>query len=189
MDNRIRALFIAEFTFTTGMATLFLLQSLPFSASITHIISGIGAALLYFLASARFLSRILSSERLMLDKQQLSIIRSTLFRRHTRHYEWQHIGMLHYSGIPVKTDHPLKGKCFDYFGFDTQEHVIQSLHHEGNLYFEHGREKIFFARGVYSWDAEEMVNMMKLFVGAQLHLGPEWAQMLQPQEVDGFNKV
>jgi hypothetical protein len=91
---------------------------------------------------------------------------------------------LHYEGKGAKTDHPLKGKCFDYFGFETQEHLIQSLHHDGNMYFDTIEGRIYFAAGVYSWDAEEMVQMMKLFIGPVLKLGPEWKEMLQEQEFD-----
>ena len=94
------------------------------------------------------------------------------------------MGPLHYVGKPEKTDHPLKGECYDYFGLETHEHLLQSLHHEGNLYFNYEGFPIRFARGVYSWHAEEMVRMMQLYTGNTLKLGPEWERMLQEQEWD-----
>jgi hypothetical protein len=56
--------------------------------------------------------------------------------------------------------------------------MIQSLHDQGNLYFETYEGRVYFAAGVYSWTAEEMVQIMKLYTGSALQLGPEWKEML-----------
>lgn len=184
VNRRIKALYITELIFTSGMATIFLLQSMPFSHNVFNWIAAIGASILYILAAHRFLARIFFSEQLLLDINNITIIRKTLLSRQVNRYNWRHIGELHYEGKAAKTDHPLKGKCFDYFGFETQEHLIQSLHHKGNLYFDTPLGRVYFAPGVYSWDAEKLVQMMKLYTGASLKLGPEWEYMLQEQEFD-----
>lgn len=185
---RIRALYLAEFLVTTGMATIFLLESLPFNYTIIHWVAYMGAALLYLLASQRFLARMFFSERLLLEQHSLTIIKKTIFSQQVKQYDWRQIGMLHYVGKTAKTDHPLKGKCFDYFGFETQEHLIQTLHNDGNMYFDSPQGRVYFASGVYSWNAEEIVHMMKLYIGSSLQLGPEWDEMLQEQEFnDGHN--
>lgn len=183
-QGRIKILYFAEFLVTSGMATIFVLRALPLTANAIHLTIAIGAAMLYFLASYRFLARMFYSEKLLLDRYGLNIIRRTPFLHHARYYAWNNMGPLHYTGKPKKTDHPLKGKTFDYFGFETHEHLVQSLHHEGNLCFIYDDEMISFARGVYSWDAENMVHMMKLYTGASLRLGPEWDLMLQENEID-----
>lgn len=186
VETRIKILFLAELLLTSGMATVFLFQSLPITQSPSHLVACIGATLLYLLASYRFLSRIFFKEQLLLTRQYIAIVHRTLFVKHERRYGWAGIGPLHYSGKAAKTDHPLKGKSFDYFGFETHEHFIQTLHHEGNLFFYYDDVRINFARNVYSWDAEEMVHIMKLYAGASLRLGPEWEEMLQAQELDDF---
>jgi hypothetical protein len=182
--KRIRALYVMEFLLTSAMATVFLLQSLPFQHTFINWISGAGASTLYILAAHRFLSRIFFTERILLEQNSFTIIRKTIFSQKVRRYDWRYIGALHYGGKTRKTDHPLKGKCFDYFGFETQEQLIQTLHDDGNLYFESIEGRVYFASGVYSWNAEEMVQMMRLFIGASLKLGPEWKEMLQEQEFD-----
>lgn len=184
LQRRIKILFLAEFLFTSGMATIFLLQALPLSGKFAHWVAACGAALLYLMASYRLLSRMFETEKLLLDKNDLVIVRKTLFSLQSARYSWREIGPLHYMGKERKTDHPLKGHSFDYFGFETHEHLIQSLHHEGNLSFICNGYTIRFARGVYSWDAEDMVYIMKLYVGDTLRLGPEWEQMLHAQEMD-----
>lgn len=181
---RIRALYIIEFLVTIGMATVFLLQSMPFRFSFGHVAVITGTSILYLLATYRFLGRVFFTERLLLDPQSLTIIKKTIFSVRAKKFEWRSIGALHYEGKRRKTDHPLKGKCFDYFGFETTEQLTQSLHDEGNLYIDSPQGRVYFAAGVYSWDAEEMVQMMKLYTGPSLQLGPEWKEMLQEQEFD-----
>lgn len=181
-QKRIRALYIAELILTAGMATVFLLQSIPFRQTFIHWTACAGATVLYLLAANRFLARMFFSEQILLDEHSLTIIKKTLLSQQVFRYNWEEIGTLHYAGKGAKTDHPLKGKCFDYFGFETQEHLIQSLHHDGNMYFDTYDGRMYFAAGVYSWDAEEIVRMMKLYIGSNLQLGPEWKEMLQEHE-------
>ena len=166
------------------MATVFLVQLFPFRYNFVHWAAGLGISLLYLLAAHRFLSRMFFSERLVLDRQSFTIVRKSLLATRIRRYGWHELGVLHYAGRQHKTDHPLKGSCYDYFGFETQEQLIQNLHHEGNMYFDTADGRIYFAAGVYSWTAEEMVQMMALYIGTGLKLGPEWKEMLQEQEFD-----
>jgi len=180
---RIRIIFWVELLATTTLATVFLIRSLPLSLSFINLISGLGAVLLYLLAFYRFISRIFLREEVILNCYALTIIQHTPFRKFRRRYDWHSIGPLHYAGKEKKTDHPLKGKHFDYFGFETHEHIIQNLYHDGNLYFNYAGYPIRFARNVYSWDAEEMVHMMKIYAGNTLRLGPEWDSMLQEHEM------
>jgi len=181
-NSRIRALYLVEFLFLAAMATVFLLQALPLTNNFLHWTACIGASLIYLLAANRFLARMFFTERLLLDQHSITIIKKSLFSQNIKRYDWRQIGTLHYEGKSRKTDHPLKGICYDYLGFETQEQLIQSLHHNGNLYFDTNEGRVYFASGVYSWDAEEMVQLMKLYIGSSLQLGPEWAEMLQGQE-------
>lgn len=123
-------------------------------------------------------------EQLILTQTELILIKKTLLRRKEQRYLWQHMGALHYLGKDTKTDHPLKGYNFDYLGFETNEHFIQTLHRDGSLYFTYHNCPIRFGRFIYSWHAEEIVRMMQLYVGNNLLLGSEWQQMLQEQEWD-----
>ncbi|OSZ78195.1 hypothetical protein CAP35_08010 [Chitinophagaceae bacterium IBVUCB1] len=181
---RIKALYWGEFVLTLGMATVFLMQSLPMLTDVIHFVSGIGAAFLYALAAYRFLSRMMYREELWLDDEYMMVVSTTPFKRKVSKYSWDGIGPLHYAGKLMKTDHPLKGQCYDYFGFETQEQLIQNIHDEGNLYFNYEGFAVRFARGVYSWHAEEMVRIMKLFAGNNLRLAPEWKQLMQQTSYD-----
>jgi len=182
IEPRIRIIYWIEFLITIGIATIFLLQSAALSASWLHITASVGVGLLYLLAAYRFLSRVFYKEKIAVTNHHFVIIRQTPFQHRMASYDWERMGALHYIGKDTKTDHPLKGKCYDYFGFDTQERLVQDLHHDGNLYFNYDNIPVRFARGIYSWNAEEMVRMIRLYSGTSLQLGDEWKILMQ--EID-----
>lgn len=186
IQPRIKALYWAEFFLTTGFATICILGATPLAYHYISIFTVTGAGLLYMLAAYRLLSRVFFKERLLLNVDRFEVITKTPFSFKTKVYEWRNMGPLHYVGHEKKTDHPLKGKCYDYFGFETQEKLIHHIHSEGNLYFNYGGFPVRFGKGVYSWDAEDIVNMMKLYIGNKLLLGPEWDNMVQEHEADGY---
>lgn len=166
------------------MATVLLVGSFPMSDSWLNVVTSLGSVVMYILASYRFISRIFLREKLLLQKEGVNIIYNTPFMERSTLYLWTAMGPLHYAGKEKKTDHPLKGYSFDYLGFETQEHLIQSLHHDGNLYFNYEGFPVRFGKGVYSWDAEELVNMMKLYAGSSLQLGAEWKDIMKEIEWD-----
>lgn len=182
IDRRIRFIYWIEFLITTGLATIFLLQSFSLEQSWVHAVASVGVALLYLLASYRFFSRMFYREQIQVSGQHFSIIRKTPFRSTIVHYDWKKMGVLQYKGKDAKTDHPLKGKSFDYFGFDTQERLVQELHHEGNMCFEYNGVLVRFARGLYSWHAEEVVRMIHLQPGVLLRLGEEWERLTEEMD-------
>ncbi len=184
IEPRIRVLFWAEFLFTLAFASVFMVQAFPIRAHWIHWCTAFGASLLFILAAIRFISRIYLKEQLILTDSHLTVVQRTFFRREAQRYHWYYIGPLHYLGKDNKTDHPLKGKSFDYFGFETHEHLIQNLHQEGSLCFTYHGHSVRFGKFVYSWHAEEVVRMMKLYMGETLQLGSEWRRIMQEHEWD-----
>jgi len=178
-DPRIKMLYYIEFVVLIGMATIMLFRAFSLEGDWLHLVAGSGILLLYALAGYRFLSRMLFREELSVSSAGITHIVSTPFSSRRRSFSWEKMGSLHYRGHEEKTDHPLKGGCFDYFGFDTQERLIQNLHHDGNLSFRYGDEEIRFARGIYSWHAEDLIRMIRLYAGNALVLGDEWKDLMR----------
>jgi hypothetical protein len=183
-DTRIKIFYWIELFFTVALATVFMAQAFPLKQQWIHWFTVTGAGVLYILAAVRFLSRISQREQLILTPHHFTIVRRSLITRGVQHYQWRYMGPLHYLGKDQKTDHPLKGISFDYFGFETNEHFIQNLHRDGSMYFHYHNCPVRFGRFVYSWHAEEIVSMMKLYIGNELQLGAEWKRMVQEQEWD-----
>lgn len=186
IEPRLRVLFWVELLITCGIATVFLVEALPSLAARAgdHLwvrwASCIGAAALYGLAAVRFLQRISFRERLVVDDTHLTLVQKDFFSHRSRSYDRRQMSALHYVGKDGKTDHPLAGRHFDYWGFETHERLVQALHGEGSLFFTYrGGFPVRFGRGLYSWDAEEVVRMMRLYCGKSLQLGPEWERMLE----------
>jgi hypothetical protein len=148
-DMRIRIYYWMELLFTAGLATVFLIRVWPL-ADWVHLFTVTGAVILYILAGMRFLFRISLREQILLTQNHLTLVRKSLITRKVMQYEWRHMGELHYLGLDQKTDHPLKGHYFDYFGFETNEHFIQNLHRDGSLYFTYHNYPVRFGRLIYS---------------------------------------
>ena len=182
INPRIRIVYWIELIVTAGIATIFLLQSASLSSNWLHVIACFSIGFVYLLAAYRFLSRMFYKEKIVISNDHFTLIQQTPFRQSTASYDWERMGALHYAGKDAKTDHPLKGNCFDYFGFDTQERVAQELHHDGNLYFKYNDTAVRFARDIYSWHAEEIVRMIRLYSGNSLQLGEEWKNLLEEMD-------
>lgn len=179
IEPRIRVIYWIEFLTTLGIATIFVLQSYKLQDNWLHFLASIALSLLSLVAVYRFLSRMFNSEQIRISDTHFTIIKRSPFTLRTSDYDWEGMGALHYRGKDAKTDHPLKGNSFDYFGFDAQEQLVQDLHHDGNLYFEYNGSPVRFARGIYSWHAEEIVRMIRLYSGTMLQLGAEWKYLMQ----------
>jgi hypothetical protein len=183
-EPRMRILYSGELLFTAGTATVLLFHSFRFTNAWLSWGFTILAASLYALAIYRFLVRMYGTEQIVLNEESITLIRKTPFTMQIRSFPWSGLSPLYYHRKSEKTAHPLKGSTFDYWGLDAHENFVQRLHHDGNLHFRYNGQAVYFARGVYSWHAEEMVYMMKLYAGKQLRLGPEWQQLLKSQQVD-----
>lgn len=184
IERRVKVLFWAELLVTCGIATVFLLQALSSrggtsGAAWMRWASCAGAATLYGLAACRFLQRVTFREQIILDNTHVMLVQKDFFRHRSHSYDRRGMGPLRYVGKDAKTDHPLAGRHFDYFGFDTHERLVQALHGEGSLHFDYHGYPVRFGRGLYSWHAEELVRMMQLYCGESLQLGPEWAKMTE----------
>lgn len=179
VEPRIRVVYWAEFLVAIGMATIVVLQAFQIQPGWQQLLINMAACAVYTIASYRFLSRMFFKEELIITPLYFHIIRQTPFSRYHQSFDWQYMSPLRYIGKDAKTDHPLKGICYDYFGFDTQEKLVQDLHHNGNLYFEYRGKPVRFARGIYTWHAEEIVRMIQLHAGHLLVIDESFALMLQ----------
>lgn len=178
---RIRMVLCVEFFITTAIAVLFFIRAFHIPSWELSLLLNSGAILLFVLASYRLLSRISYHEKIIATQQHLILQNKTLVSRHTWVYDWRYMGLLHYLGKEGKKQHT--AKHYDYLNFSHQELLLQDLHQSGNLFFTYkDTEHVRFARGVYSWDAEEIVRMIQLFAGGNIQLGSEWERLLESSE-------
>ncbi len=126
----------------------------------------------------RYFSRISNKETIFINADTLKIIISSINRKVETEYEIANISDLKYRGKAAKTDHPLKGQSYDYFGFETQELVIAEVHNEGNLSFLYDDKIVCFGRNIYSWDAVEINEILHKITKGHLQIAN------LPEEID-----
>lgn len=183
---KVKLIIWAEFVLLFLIATSVLLQSVYMSESYLRIIGTSAAGIIYCIAGYRFLTRTFYSEKLLLTPDTIDIIQRTPFKITSHKYEWQFMGPLHYIGKAPNTEQLLKNYSRNNFTIEYHERVLNRIIIEDNLYFNYGGFPVRFGKSLYSWDAEEVVNIMQLYIGNKLVLGPEWQQMVQEHETGDF---
>lgn len=182
VESRIKLILCVEFMVTVAMATVFLFRSLQMQQSIVAVILCLGACILYGMASYRLISRFYYKEQLVITRDHFTIITKTLLYKKILAYDWRYVGTLHYVGKDFRNSFHNYNEGYDYLDFSKQQFLLQDLHQSGNLFFNYKNTGVRFARGIYSWHAEEIVRMIQLFTGSSLKLGAEWQHLIETSE-------
>lgn len=183
VDSRIKIILSVEFAVTIAMATVFFLRSFQVEQRYISFFLAAGAVVLYLMASYRFLSRIYYQEKIIITQDHFTLIVKTFLSSKRTSYDWKNIGTLHYVGKDFR-NMALFGdqESYDYLNFSKQELLVNDIHHSGNLLFYYKGNGVRFARGIYSWHAEEIVRMIQLYTGSSLKLGAEWEYLMETSE-------
>jgi hypothetical protein len=113
----------------------------------------------YLFAGYKFINKALYSEKLMVDKTNLTIVKSGITsQKHI--YDNTLISNFRHLDIKETTKHPLAGQSFDYLGFQTQQAVINNVHGDNRLAFDYNGRTITFGENVYTWDFEQLVIVL-----------------------------
>jgi hypothetical protein len=156
-DNRAKFLNIIYFLCFTAVGIFFIYMPMQGNSltiglfTFIVIVSGI-----YLFGAYRFINKALKSEKLILNKETLTICRSELFSSKKVLYEINKISNFRHLDKPQVTKHPLAGNTFDYLGFQTGQEVINEVHGDNRLAFDYNNKTIKFGENIYSWDFEEL---------------------------------
>jgi len=115
---------------------------------------------LYFAAAYRMINKIYSYEELIIDSQILTIKQYEIFTERSESFEINKIENYRYLDTPKATEHPLQGKSIDYTGMGVQENVIRNVHGSKKLAFEYEGKTINFGEFAFSWDYEELADLI-----------------------------
>ena len=163
-----RAFLWSELLLTICFATLFLISSFSFTEGVWGMFAVGCACVLFLLASYRFISRMFASEKLILKPEYLQIINRSPFYYKVEEYDWDGVGTLHYAGQQKAA---------------SSDSLMQYFYNQGSLLFIYNDKEICFGKGMPIWDAEEVVNMMLLYKGDKITLGPEWDLIMHQHEL------
>lgn len=183
---KVKVILWAELLLLSTAATILLYTAYPLNATLINVFEVSLAFIIYCLAFYRFLSRAYYTEKLLLTPYSLDIIQRTPFSIKSHKYEWQYMGPLHYVGKAENTEQLLKNYSRNNLTLEYHERFLNRLYIEDNLYFNYGGFPVRFGKSLYSWNAEEVVNIMQLYIGQKLVLGPEWQNMVQEHHMNDY---
>ena len=152
-DKLLYLIYAMAFIFTSLIFTwVFLYENMDLFGTLLIL----GFVLLSIVVFFRFFRRATEFEKLIIDATQLTIVKGSIFGNSKAFYELSKISNFSHLAKPVLTDHPLNGQSFDYFGFQTEQKVINEMHGDNRISFKYGDKYITFGKDVYSWEFEEI---------------------------------
>ena len=108
------------------------------------------------------------SEQLFTNKNQLQLIKTGFLTKKKKSYDTTKISRLRNLNKPQLTRHPLAGDSFDYLGFQTEQQVINEMHGDNRLAFDYEGRTISFGQNIYSWEFDELENLLSDITGIDL---------------------
>lgn len=112
--------------------------------------------LVLFVAAYRFANKAVQTEKLIVSREQLTLVRAGLFSSKKNTYDISHIENFRHLAKPQITKHPLAGESFDYNGFQTGQHLANELHGDNRIAFDYKGSTIKFGENIYSWDFNQL---------------------------------
>ncbi|MFZ1799661.1 MAG: hypothetical protein WAU24_07320 [Chitinophagaceae bacterium] len=156
-DNRAKFLNIIYFLMFTISAFFFgSLYIESMSGSFLLGIISLTAFIAFLYGGYKFLNKALQTEKLIVNKKTLTIIKKGFLSNQNNTYDNALISKFRHLDKPEITNHPLAGQTFDYLGFQTEQAVINEMHGDKRLAFDYNGKTITFGENVYTWDFEEL---------------------------------
>lgn len=141
-------------------------------------------ALISFLAAFRFANKAVQTEKLIVNKEQLSLVRAGLFSSKKRTYDISHIENFRHLGKPNISRHPLAGDSFDYNGFQMGQHLANELHGDNRIAFDYKGMTIKFGENIYSWDFGQLEVILYDITGNDLRYTDSYEKTFFANEDD-----
>lgn len=156
-DTRAKILNIFYFSVFTIGAIAFAI--IAFSVTYFSIGFSIFAAVVvigYIVAGYRFINKALQAEKIIVTKNNLTIVKTGFLSESKESYDNALISNFTHLDKQEITRHPLAGQSFDYLGFQTEQAVINEMHGDDRLAFNYKGKKITFGENIYTWDFDQL---------------------------------
>jgi hypothetical protein len=120
------------------------------------------------LIAYRFANKAVQSEKLIVNKYNLTLVKAGLFTSQKRTYEVKHIENFRHLAHSQLSKHPLTGESFDYTGLNMTQNLANSVHSENRVAFDYKGLTIKFGENIYSWDFNELEALLYDITGNDL---------------------
>lgn len=116
-----------------------------------------------FIASYRFANKAMETEQLIVDARRLCLIKRGLRPMTRKCFDLASISHFRHLEKPEYAKHPITGENYDYFGFQTTQKLIQEMHGDHRLAFDHDGTTVTFGEHIYSWEFDELAHLLAEF--------------------------
>lgn len=107
---------------------------------------------------------------ILVNSEYIEIIKAGIFSRQSNTYPLKSISNFRHLDVKNSIKHPLAGESFDYLGFQTEQQVIDDLHGTNRLAFDFENKTITFGDNIYSWQFEELSNLLYKISGQDFRI-------------------
>lgn len=121
-----------------------------------------------FMLAYRFANKAVQSEKLIVSKHNLTLVKAGLFTAPKKIYDVKHITNFRHLAAGTVSKHPLAGDTFDYTGFQVREQLANSVHQDNRLAFDYNGRTIKFGENIYSYEFEELEVILYEITGKDL---------------------
>jgi hypothetical protein len=136
----------------------------------------------YLIAGYKFINKSLQTEKIIIDKTNLTIIKSGFFSTKKDTYAHAYISNFTHLDKPKITKHALAGQTFDYLGFETEQAVINEMHGDNRISFEYQGKTITFGENMYTWDFEELEILLYDITGNDFRYTDDFENSFYPKQ-------
>lgn len=119
----------------------------------------IGLALV-ILIGYRFLRRATWEEVLILEADRITLKKGYMLGMRTRVFPVAELSKFRFLNKPELSPHPLAGESMDYLGFDTEQKMINEVHGDDLMAFDHRGKVISFGQATASWEYDELAELI-----------------------------
>jgi len=170
LDTRPKKLHLIYFTVLFLCGLLFLRMTLDPEEARTNfqLIVGLLVSAFMCILAFRFANKAAQSEKLIVSKQNLTLVKAGLFTSPKRVYDVAHVQHFRHLTADKISKHPLAGESFDYTGFQAREHLANSVHQDNRLAFDYKGTIIKFGENIYSYEFDELEAILYEITGKDL---------------------
>jgi hypothetical protein len=169
LDTRPKMLHLIYFAvfFLGGLLFLRMIQTSDRIDNNFQLILSLLVPAFMIMVAYRFANKAVQSEKLIVSKHNLTLVKAGLFTSQKRSYDVKLIeNFRHLATTGTVSKHPLAGDSFDYTGFQVREQLANSVHQENRLAFDYKGSTVKFGENIYSYEFEELEAILYEITGS-----------------------
>jgi len=123
------------------------------------------AFILFLIIGKKFLEQVFFQEYIILNKEQIKIYHKTFLQEKEQVFNLNELKHFGFAGQQKYTHNAMHSEVMDITGLEANEKELQYIIDKGTLEIETETSKHRFGKNLASWDAEEIIYKVEMFLG------------------------